>query len=302
MGCTPQTDGEEVSPDEVKERIEDEFAQAAQEFPGFPTTENRTIQAGGLTRSYIVTTPPGIHERQNIPLIFAFHGYRSNAETMRRATQFDRSSAVVVYLDGMGDAWAPAPYAQTTGEQDLAFYDAVRAQVLDQYPINPAKVYLAGMSNGGGFAAYTACHRAHEITGIATVSAAFYERVLGGCQSIPVKQIDLHGTHDDVISYNGGARHDAHYYSSQDIMNTAARRNHCEPNPITATIQNEGEEFVWTGCDAPLRHYRIDNGGHFWFGSTVDKGASPAPATGFASEQILDFFGISYRGDLGPEL
>lgn len=265
-------------------------------FEGESTTEERTIKSAGLTRSYRVSIPPEIDKRTSVPLIFAFHGKEGNAKTMEQFTDFDAAEAVVVYADGVGKAWAPAPYAETTKEQDLAFFDDVREQMIDEFPINPAKVFVTGLSNGGGFAAFIGCHRAHQITGIATVSAAFYEAVLEDCSPIPVKQIDFHGTADSVIKYDGGDRHDASYLGMQEVLDQAARRNHCSPQPIVSQSNRAGTELNWTNCDAQLRHYRLDEGKHVWPGGAQELVFDGAD--GFASRQILNFFGVRYREPL----
>lgn len=290
----------ELSANDVVNEIRDELATAERGFEGEPQTIGRSIQAGGLTRTFLVTVPPGIDEREDVPLIFVFHGYHGNAETMRSVTRFDNANAVVVYLDGIGNAWAPAPYAKTTGSQDIAFFEAVREAMIAEFPISPASVFLTGLSNGGGFAAYAACRRPHQVTGIATVSAAYYDDVYHGCSPIPVKQIDFHGTADDTIHYQGGVRYEEPYEAVEDVMSAAARKNHCDPDPAANAIDRRGEELVWQRCDAQLRHYRMDGGLHLWPGSPQDGKSATGAADGFASREILDFFGVTYRGQLGP--
>lgn len=286
--------------EEVTESITEELAEPEPDYAGDAETSNRTIEAAGKKREFIETVPPGIEEREGVPLIFVFHGYKNNANQLRKFTRFDNANAVVAYMDGIGDAWAPAPYAETTGDEDLAFFDAVREKLIADYPIDPAKVYVTGLSNGGGFAQYTACHRAHKVTGIATVSAAFYDAVFEDCSQIPVKQIDFHGTADNMMLYDGGVRHNESYQSVMDVMEEAARRNYCAPEPVTEQIDRPGEEYIWEDCDAQLRHYRIGDGGHVWPGSSGDKGSATQPQNGYASKEILDFFDISYRGAMGP--
>lgn len=279
--------------------VREELAEAEADFAGEPSTFTQTMKVAGREREYMVTTPSHVDEREDLPLIFAFHGYKMTDDTMRSMTEFDKANAVVVYMQGIDTAWAPAPYASTTGEQDLAFFDAVREEMLDNYPINPSRVFAAGHSNGGGFAAYTACHRAHQLTGIATVSAAYYDTVFEDCAPIPTKQIDFHGTNDNIINYGGGTRHGTVYEPVEEVMEHAAERNYCEEPPAEELIGRPGEEFIWDGCDAQLRHYRLDGSGHVWPGSDNDKGPGTNTTDDFATREILDFFGISSRGNLG---
>lgn len=195
-----------------------------------------------------MSIPPEIEKRSGIPLIFAFHGFEGSAKTMEQFTDFDAAEAVVVYADGVNKAWAPAPYAETTGEQDLAFYDQVREKMIAEFPVHPHKVFVTGLSNGGGFAAFIGCNRAHQIAGVATVSAAFYEGVFDDCTPIPVKHIDFHGTDDSVMKYGGGERHGRRYMAMEDVLKYAAKRNHCNRSPSSANPRAP----VWnrTGCTA----------------------------------------------------
>lgn len=260
---------------------------------GAPTTQRRTITAGGLQRSYLLTVPPGASGARRLPLIFVFHGYNEDAESIHRYSHLDRADALVVYMDGRDKAWAPAPYASTTGEQDLAFVDAVRAQLDGEFGVDRARVFAAGLSNGGGFAAYVGCQRAQDFTAIATVSAAFYERVSEGCSQIPLKHIDFHGTNDTVIGYNGGTRHQTVYDSVDTMLDEAAERNHCFPAAVTSNPSANLTERRWQQCDAALVHYRVSGGQHVWPGGGNDP--TRTVTEDFATRRILEFFGVSYR-------
>lgn len=258
-----------------------------------PEVERRRIKAAGLDRNYLLSLPAGARQRDRLPVIFAFHGYREDPETTRRTSRLDRADAIVAYMAGVGNAWAPAPYAKTTGEQDLAFVDGVLAELGDEFSIDRARVFATGMSNGGGFAAYVGCQRPQDFTGVATVSAAFYERVSEGCSQIPMKLIDFHGTKDSIISYEGGERHQSVYESTEDMLEEAARRNHCGARAEDIELPPEITRIAWDGCDAATVHYRIEDGPHTWPGGAGDKSGT-APA-GFATRAQLKFFGVGYN-------
>lgn len=258
-----------------------------------PKVEKRTIQAGGLTRSYIVSFPPGAPERQRLPLIFVFHGFEEDAQTIHEYSGMDQADAVVVYMEGEQRAWSPAPYAATTGEQDLAFVDAVLAALSTELSVDRARVFAAGLSNGGGFAAYLGCQRPQEFTAVATVAAAFYEKVSQGCSAIPMKHIDFHGTADQVINYSGGERHETVYESTDELLEDAAARNRCNPEPNIIQLSDSVTELQWQGCDAGLEHFRIQGGPHVWPGGGKD--TSRTVPDDFATMQLLEFFGVAHR-------
>ena len=197
-------------------------------------------------------------------------------------------------MQGVDNAWAPAPYAATSGEQDLAFVDAALHQLTLDFSVDRARVFAAGFSNGGGFAAYLGCQRPQEFTAVATVAGAFYEKVSEGCSMIPMKHIDFHGTADPVIAYAGGSRHNHVYDSTEELMSDAAERNRCDPQPVERIVSNDVVEQRWVGCDAGLVHYRIVGGGHSWPGEA--KHSSPSVPSGFATRTLLEFFGIALTG------
>ncbi len=285
-----------------KAAVEDKVVEVFNEPPeyrpmanGPTTTHRRTMHIGGHEREYLVSTPTDVHALDGLPLIMVFHGYRMTMDQMRATTNFDSAHAVVVYMQGVNTSWAPAPYATTTGEEDLAFFDAVREQMLRDYPVNPARVFAAGHSNGGGFVAYAACHRPHHLTGIATVSAAYYEKVFEGCAPVPMKQIDFHGTADPVIDYEGGWRYHTRYEPVQRVLVEAEKRNHCHPQPIAEPFERPGQKLTWQHCDAPLEHYRLEGSRHVWPGGLIDIGPGALTSKNFATKTILDFFRIPRR-------
>lgn len=254
-----------------------------------PGVEQRQITSAGMKREFLLSVPKGAHQRERLPLILAFHGYKEGARQLRQHSQLEKADAVVAFLDGVDNAWAPAPYATSTGEQDLAFVDDVVAQLEGEFSIDTARVFAAGFSNGGGFAAFVGCQRPQEFTGVATVSGAFYQRVSEGCSQIPMKHIDFHGTADPVISYDGGERHETVYDSTHAMLEEAAVRNHCAREE-EVRLSDSVVEARWDDCDAALAHYRIDGGPHVWPGGTAD--TSGLVSDGFATRTLLDFFGV----------
>lgn len=248
------------------------------------------VEAGGLKRDFILHVPAGAKQRAKLPLILVFHGYGEEAESIRAHSGLDAADALVAYMQGVDNAWAPAPYAKTTGEQDLAFVDAALGQLSSEFAVDRARVFAAGLSNGGGFAAFLGCQRPQQFTAVATVAGAFYEKVSESCSMIPMKHIDFHGTADTVIAYAGGSRHDHVYDSTAELMEDAAKRNRCDPEPLETVVSDAVVQQRWDECDAGLEHYRIVGGGHVWPGGGND--SSHLVASGFATRTLLDFFGV----------
>lgn len=240
-------------------------------------TSRGTLSVNDRERHYRLSTPDGFYRGRQWPVIFAFHGWEETAEELAATTGLDQAPAIVIYPQGVDNAWAPAPYAETAGEEDLAFVQTLLDEVVATFPTDRNRIFATGFSNGGGFAAYLSCHMPDTFHAIAPVGAAYYETIHQDCSQRPVAMLDIHGTHDDVISYNGGRRHGTDYEPVQEILDDFAERNRC--NGVTST-RNSQEILAqhWLGCRLPVVHLRVDGGTHVW----------PDGAT----SEVRNFFGV----------
>ncbi|WP_235923068.1 alpha/beta hydrolase family esterase [Corynebacterium lizhenjunii] len=247
-------------------------------------------------RYFLLRLPQNYSAQRQWPVLLSFHGWSETAETMSAYTDFDAAQAIVAFPQGQDKAWAPAPYATATGEQDVAFVRAVVDALRATYVVDDQRIYAAGMSNGGGFAAYLGCQMPEVFAAVASVSAAYYDKIHDGCRkyhATPVGRLDIHGTDDPVVSYFGGRRHGEAYSSVMDVLSNDEQRNECSEQIVTTRLSNNSVRMSWTGCSAPLEHIRIGGGSHVWPGGKYDK--SNGLPEGFASDAVLDFFAIPGR-------
>lgn len=250
------------------------------------------VRVGDKDRSFLLHVPEGYSPHQTWPLIMAFHGYTEHAETLQRNTELDQAAALVVYAEGYEQAWAPAPYAETTMDEDIAYSEAIVAAVDELYEVDTDAIALTGFSNGGGFAAALACRMPERIAGVAAVSGAYYEDVHRDCVDTPVPHLEIHGTADPVIGYYGGTRHRTAYDSIDDVLRNVAVRNRCGEG-VSLSRENLGTvNMRWRDCEEKLEHVRIGGGGHFWPGGARDD-TTHLPQ-GYGTFRILRFFDIGW--------
>lgn len=251
-----------------------------------PDYDTVTLPSG---RSFIVHVPSSYSAARPLPVVLGVHGYRGTDQSMYRDTTLYTADAVTVFALGRDDAWAPAPYATTTVEEDLAYIDGILGWVRGHYATT-GEAFAVGFSNGGSFVHVLSCYRAESFRAFATVSAANYDAVEDGCSGAPGRAyLDIHGTADGVIGYDGGVRHDTHYLSVNDVLDVTARRNGCNPFPRRRTTGAVTHE-EWNACDVPTEHYRIAGGTHTWPGGATDtSGLVPAHWT---TQTVLSFFGV----------
>ncbi|MDK8808955.1 alpha/beta hydrolase family esterase [Corynebacterium striatum] len=269
-------------------------------FDGPEPGESRSINLPS-GRNFIVHVPEKYDPEKRWPLVMVFHGWGEEPKAIEGYTEMNAAQAIVVYPAGVEKAWTPAPYAKTTEEEDLKFVADMVDSLRATYAIDDNRIFAAGLSNGGGFAAFLACRMPETFHSIATVSAAYYEGIHKNCSGDPVGRLDMHGTDDPVVEYYGGTRHGTKYDSVSTVMETNRKRNQCTTDVTTMRLVNNALQQTWVGCKAPLQHIRIGGGSHIWPGGRVDDRAEVGK--GFATDRVLDFFGVPGRpaGTEDPE-
>lgn len=244
-------------------------------------------------RSFLLHVPENYTPERAWPVLLSFHGYTDSPENMEKYSQFDAADAIVAYPAGEKAAWAPAPYAVTSAEEDLDFVRTIVDSLRATYEVDDNAIFAAGLSNGGGFAAFLACRMPGTFRSVATVSAAYYEGIHTDCSDRPVGRLDIHGTKDPVVNYEGGVRHDTAYSSVAEVLGQHQKRNKCRGDVESVRLTNGATRETWTGCQAPLQHIRIEGGSHVWPGG--NNSTKIEVGEGFATDAVLDFFGIPGR-------
>lgn len=261
-----------------------------------PARQQKELTIGGLKRTYRVFAPPNRDDRRPSPLVLVLGGVGNTAESMVEATQFDRQAIdggfVVVYPDGIGETWN-AGYccgrAAREGIDDIAFLTAVMDQLQDEYGTDPARVFVVGVSNGAMMAYRLACQVADRISGVGSVAGAM---IIDECRPTrPVPVIEIHGTADDLVPYQGGRTAGGATQPSPPTVTVVERwasLNGCTGAPAT-----EAEGVVttttWSGCagGSTVRLITVEGGGHTWYAPRL----GPANGAVDATQEIWTFLG-----------
>jgi polyhydroxybutyrate depolymerase len=131
----------------------------------------KTIAVWGDARSYVLSVPDAYGETpQSWRVVFAFHGGGGTGEQLRGSfdtdQRFAEKNAIVVYPDAAnGRNWdLDTPAAQNP---DIAFFDALLAELEANACIDATRVFAVGFSNGAYFTNQLGCRRGTALRAIA---------------------------------------------------------------------------------------------------------------------------------------
>ena len=135
------------------------------------TFANEQIKVGDKQRAYRLVVPKKLDPTRPAPMVFAFHGLGDSKDLMSFYSQLDRLAAkqnyILVYLNGKDRYW---PLVVEWAKDDLAFFDALYAQLGQSYNLDLNRVYLVGFSNGAYFSHLVASQRSDKVAAIAAHS------------------------------------------------------------------------------------------------------------------------------------
>jgi polyhydroxybutyrate depolymerase len=165
-----------------------------------------TVRLGD--RSYRIDLPP---RAEGAPVILALHGGGGGADQFARNSGLsipaNRQGYAVIYPKGTGRAatWNAGYCCGAARRQqvdDIAFLDAVIADATARFGLNPARIYMTGMSNGAMMAEAYAASRPGRLRAVAGVAGTMDTGRFTPSSGVPL--LHIHGTKDGMVPYDGG--------------------------------------------------------------------------------------------------
>ncbi len=239
-----------------------------------PAVQRRTLEVDGLPRTYRLFVPLSVDRARAAPLVLMLHGVGNSAQSMVEATQFDRTAEtaefIVAYPDGVDQTWN-AGYCclggATTGPDDVAFLRRLIDDVQADHTVDPDRVFVVGVSAGGMMAYRLGCELSGRVAGVGAVAGAM---ILEECRPArPVSVIEIHGTADQLVPYDGGPTAGGATRPSPPTVAVVRRWAELNGCPTAPTAETDGRVIstAWSGCaeGAGVKLVTIDGGGHTWF-------------------------------------
>jgi polyhydroxybutyrate depolymerase len=255
-------------------------------------TQGKVLSAG-RKRTYLVYTPATYNPAAPAPLVISLHGFASWPANHMHISQWNRIADdhgfIVTYPSGVGfpRRWNARGLAGSGAADDVAFIADLIDALSRQFSIDPARIYVNGLSNGGGMSNLVACRLADRIAAMGGVAGA-YMNPAGGCRPArPVPIIAFHGTADRIVPYGGSTAGDRQGFALpavRDWAATWAERNGCDATPQALPVMGEVSGVRYTNCkaNAEVILYTVQGGGHNWPGG----GRLPEAIVGHMTEDV----------------
>ncbi|MDR3418736.1 MAG: PHB depolymerase family esterase [Nevskia sp.] len=238
-----------------------------------------------LQRRYVVIQPDYL--QPGVPLVILLHPLGTTPEIMANVTRAGRLAAyfgVLVLLPEALNAhqWHdnPAPTGPEVNEpDDVGFVSALIDLAVEDYGVDPRRVYAAGYSNGGFMTERLACELAGRIAAVGVVAATLRAPLAQSCApSRTVPMALMLGTADPIVPYAG----QSNSQSTQQSLSAAQATqfwlgtNNCVPYAVQHPFPTQESDptsvtlSIYSPCGngTEVRVYTVGDGGHTWPGAS----------------------------------
>ena len=254
----------------------------------------KEITVDGHVRRYAIYLPSGSGETP-LPLVMVLHGGGGKIENMigetgRRSPYklwmeiADREKLIIIYpqaLDGPAGRpnWNDCRANATVLPEvdDVKFLSSLIDETILHYPVDTARIFVTGISNGGIMTLRLATQLPGRFAAAAPIAASLPDTSECPSPSRPLPILFMNGTADPLMPYEGGIINNPPNPAHGSVMpvDTAVKRwitlNQADTLPEIRTFPDldPGDactvtRYTYTRSNggAPVILYRIEGGGH----------------------------------------
>jgi polyhydroxybutyrate depolymerase len=251
----------------------------------------------GVPRSFQLYVPAGYDGSRNVPVVFNFHGFGSNAVQQMTYADFkpeaDQDTFLIVAPDGQGGSRHFNLTNESGLQDDIAMVDALLDHLEATLCVDAQRVFSTGMSDGGAVTSVLACRKPDRFAAFGAVAVILYRAGCGG--SHPIAIAAFMGTGDPVVPFDGGPVRccgGVALGSAPDALAGWAEHDGCSPEFSDERIGTDVRKRTWSGCQpgGEVVFYIVDGGGHTWPGAIPVDRLGKTTTDIDASATIWEFF------------
>jgi polyhydroxybutyrate depolymerase len=219
------------------------------------------------------------------PTLVVLHGATISADLTVRWSGFAEAAAArgfaAVFPEGIYKLWNDNRGDGLSSSDDVGFLRALNKQLIERGVADPARIYIAGISNGGMMTLRMLCEAPELYAGAATVIANMPAGAGETCRlNKPMPVVMFNGTADPLIPYEGGGvgltGSRGTVWATERTAAFIALANGCSGQAEPAVVGPPSGDRIkvkrieWTGCGPgrAVTLYRVEGGGHQLFGHT----------------------------------
>lgn len=254
-------------------------------------------------RSFNVHVPPSYDAAQPAPVVVLLHGFTGTGAGAENYMQFeplsDEEGFLYLHPNGTLDCLNPPNrFWNATNAccnfcrlpvDDVGFLSAVLDELESQFSVDTDRIYFIGHSNGGFMAYRVACDVSDRVAAIVSLAGATWDDPEACNPAEPVHVLQIHGTNDDSILYEGGNIVFSTYPSALESVEMWASFNGCSPTADTSAPMRDLEGAIG-GAETSVTRYETDceHGGsaELW---AINGGGHNPVLSGTFSRQVVDY-------------
>jgi polyhydroxybutyrate depolymerase len=224
-----------------------------------PGDSTVNITFGGQSRSFLLHVPSSFTGTVPVPLVIDLHGFTSNATQQKGFSgilqESDKEGFIAAWPQGLNNSWNAygcCGQSQSSNVNDVGFIRAVVSNIKASAPIDNARVYVTGLSNGGSLSQRLACEAADLFAASAPVSFPLNRSSCPGGDPVrPIPVYEFHGKNDTVVPFNGGGF--LNFQSAPASFSAWQSMDKCTSSPSVQTFSNGDTCSTALSCAAAVQ-------------------------------------------------
>lgn len=254
------------------------------------SAQEATPDADFAARTYELFVPESYDADTPTPLVMVLHGASGTGARSQSWLGFDEvakaENFIVVYPDGLYNNWDFGAGLLTPDGMidvdDVGYLTHVVETLQADYNIDPARVFVAGMSNGAVMAYRLACEAPDIFQAVAGVAAGIFTMAVQNCGQ-PISVLFIQGSEDRIIPWDGTILEGQYVgLSAADSLSFWTQLNGCNTLTdavIQTTLPDTDKEdgsmvrhISVADCaeNTQVQFYAVVGGGHTWPGHRFD--------------------------------